>query len=191
MSRLPIVQSLQQIKSRDNRASLLSRIWAALGSSLFVQRVPVTVTARVPAELGASQATWQVTVVNPPSTADELFPKSIAAGSQGLTIRVFDAESGLSFVAGSTIYWNGSPRTTREGSSACAYFCDYSRWLEADIDAADLASPGYATVTVVNPPPGGGTSGALTFTIGPGAARAPLVRAKRPPRQPRLGGPRN
>jgi len=145
--------------------------------------VPVTVRARVPAELGASQASWQLTVVNPPSTADELSPSSIAAGSQGLTIRVFDAESGLSFVAGSTIYWNGSPKTTREKNSPCAYLCEYSRWLEADIDAADLASSGYATVTVVNPPPGGGVSRTLTFNI---AARAPIVREEPSPKLPRV-----
>ena len=143
----------------------------------------MTVRARVPAELAASQASWQVTVVNPPSTADELSPSSIAAGSQGLTIRVFDAESGLSFVAGSTIYWNGSPKTTREKNSPCAYLCEYSRWLEADIDAADLASSGYATVTVVNPPPGGGVSRTLTFNI---AARAPIVREEPSPKLPRV-----
>jgi hypothetical protein len=151
----------------------------------------VTIRARVPAEFGGSEASWQVTVVNPPSTAKALFPTAIAAGSQGLTLRVYDADSGFSFIAGSTIYWNGSPRTSTKEYAPCAMICAYSQWLEADIDAADLAAPGFATITVVNPPPGGGTSRALTFTIGPGAARAPVFREERPPRQPRLGGPRN
>jgi hypothetical protein len=37
--------------------------------------------------------------------------------------------------------------------------------VKAAITAADIANPGTAQVTVVNPSPGGGTSNALTFTI--------------------------
>jgi hypothetical protein len=37
--------------------------------------------------------------------------------------------------------------------------------LQAAITAADIATPGTATVTIVNPAPGGGTSNGLPFTI--------------------------
>src|SRR5208282_5532048 len=43
--------------------------------------------------------------------------------------------------------------------------------LEAQIPASDLTSPGFADVVVVNPAPGGGTSGPLVFTI----AYVPIV----------------
>jgi hypothetical protein len=39
--------------------------------------------------------------------------------------------------------------------------------LTASIPAADIATAGTASVTVVNGPPGGGTSNAKTFTINP------------------------
>src|SRR6185295_10089018 len=40
-----------------------------------------------------------------------------------------------------------------------------STQLTAAIPASDIANVGTASVTVVNPAPGGGTSNALTFTI--------------------------
>ncbi|MFQ5778452.1 MAG: hypothetical protein ACE5IP_10650 [Terriglobia bacterium] len=39
--------------------------------------------------------------------------------------------------------------------------------VTAAISAEDIARAGTADVTVVNPPPGGGTSNAATFTISP------------------------
>jgi hypothetical protein len=54
--------------------------------------------------------------------------------------------------------WNGSSRATSYLSSTR---------LAATIDASDIASPGSASLTVVNPAPGGGTSNSLTFLIQP------------------------
>ena len=89
---------------------------------------------------------------NPAPVISTLSPASIGAGSPGFTLTV----TGTSFMATSVVQWNGTPRATTFVSST---------QLQAAIPAADIASPGTAAVTVVSAPPGGGTSGAATFTM--------------------------
>jgi hypothetical protein len=59
-------------------------------------------------------------------------------------------------VPGSVVRWNGADRTTT--------FVSSSR-LEAEIPAADVARGASVKVTVFSPPPGGGTSNAITFAV--------------------------
>jgi len=59
------------------------------------------------------------------------------------------------------VRWNGSDRPTNSNGSI--------NGLIAQISANDVATAGTATVTVFNPPPGGGSSNPLTFTITTGA----------------------
>jgi Bacterial Ig-like domain (group 3)/FG-GAP-like repeat len=78
--------------------------------------------------------------------------------------------NGTGFVSGSVVNWNGSPRATIFVSSA---------QLTAKIAAADIATAGTASVTVLNPAPGGGmsnvafllvaksTGNSVAFTLGP------------------------
>jgi YVTN family beta-propeller protein len=88
-----------------------------------------------------------------PSVANgSLSPSSAVAGSAAFTLTV----NGSNFISSSVVQWNGSPRTTTFVSGTS---------LQAAITAADIVSAGAAMVTVMNPAPGGGTSGALTFTI--------------------------
>src|SRR5712691_5077706 len=91
-----------------------------------------------------------------------LSPASVAAGAAGFGLTV----TGSNFVSGSTVQWNAANRTTTFLSST---------QLQATIPATDVATAGTAQVTVVNPAPGG-TSNALTFTIGSTVALA-VVRA--------------
>lgn len=63
---------------------------------------------------------------------------------------------GAGFAKDATVFWNGSPRATT--------FRSVVR-LDATILASDVAQVGTATVTVVNPHPGGGTSNAVFFPI--------------------------
>src|SRR5207253_10721694 len=60
------------------------------------------------------------------------------------------------FAITSVVRWNGSRRTTTYVSST---------QLQAQVTAADIATAGTSPVTVFSPTPGGGTSGASTFTI--------------------------
>lgn len=81
-----------------------------------------------------------------------LVPDAIAPGGVGFTLTV----NGTGFVSTSVVNWNGSPRAMIVVSS--------SR-LTAAILASDIATVSTASVTVVNPGPGGGTSSALFFPI--------------------------
>ena len=89
---------------------------------------------------------------NPAPNAISLSPSSATAGGPAFTLTV----TGTQFVSGSQVLWNGSqvPTTYVSGTS-----------LTAQIPASDLSSVGAITVAVQSPAPGGGTSGALNFTI--------------------------
>jgi trimeric autotransporter adhesin len=89
---------------------------------------------------------------NPLPVAQSLSPSSATHGGGNFVLTV----KGKSFVPGSQVTWNGS-----------ALAADYvsSTQLNVYVPAADIASPGTAKIVVTNPPPGGGVSGTLTFSI--------------------------
>jgi hypothetical protein len=110
----------------------------------------------------------KIVQIGPPSpipVLSGLAPNSATAGDPALTLTV----TGNNFFPLSVVQWNGAARPTT--------FVDSSQ-LQAAIPASDLAAPGTAQVTVVNPAPGGGTSNALPFTINP--APAPALNALAP-----------
>ncbi len=76
-----------------------------------------------------------VPVINQP-----LVPGTAAPGGGAFTLTV----NGTGFISGSTVYWNGSSRTTTFVSGS---------QLTAAINAADIAVAATASVTVVNPAP--------------------------------------
>jgi hypothetical protein len=88
------------------------------------------------------------TVIAP--VINSLAPAGASAGGPGFTLTV----NGSDFASGAVVRWNGADRTTT--------FVNSSQ-LTAAITAADIAAPGTATVTVVNP--GGGTSPGVAFAI--------------------------
>jgi len=89
---------------------------------------------------------------NPIPTLSSLNPDAGAVGSPGLTLYVL----GGGFVQGAVANFAGSPRTTTLQSAT---------QLSASLLASDLAAGGSYPVTVTNPPPGGGTSSSLPFTV--------------------------
>jgi hypothetical protein len=101
---------------------------------------------------GTSNAQTFTITTSPVPTTTSLSPSTAAAGGAAFTLTV----NGTGFVSNSVVQWKGSSRTTTYVSST---------QLTAAITAADIASAGTASVTVVNPTPGGGTSNAQTFTI--------------------------
>ncbi len=88
----------------------------------------------------------------PAATVTSMSPTAALAGDLGFTLTV----NGSIFVPGSVVRWNGADRST--------VFVNSSQ-ITAQISAADIATVGTAAVTVFNPPPGGGSSNTLTFTI--------------------------
>src|SRR5439155_1985396 len=101
---------------------------------------------------GNNSATASTTVNNLAPVLGGISPSSATAGGPAATLTV----NGGNFVSSSTVNWNGAARATTFVSPT---------QLTATILAADIAAVGMASVTVVNPAPGGGTSAAATFTV--------------------------
>ena len=112
----------------------------------------VTVVNPTPGGGTSNAATFTITATNPVPSVTSLSPASAAAGSTAVTLTV----SGNDFVASSAVHWNGAALATTHVSASK---------LTALIPASDLTAAGSASVTVVNPTPGGGTLNAATFTI--------------------------
>jgi len=87
-----------------------------------------------------------------PLISQPLVPDAVAPGGAGFTLTV----NGTGFVSGSVVNWNGSARATTFVSNS---------QLTASIMASDIATASTASVTVVNPTPGGGTSNVEFFPI--------------------------
>jgi uncharacterized membrane protein len=91
--------------------------------------------------------------VNPvPYIQQPLVPTAAAPGGAGFTLTI----NGSGFVASSIAQWNGSPRPTT--------YISVSQ-LTAMISASDVASASTASITVVNPTPGGGISNVASFQV--------------------------
>jgi hypothetical protein len=93
-------------------------------------------------------STWGMN--NPTPSLISLNPSSAQAGGGNFYLTV----TGSNFVPGAVLLWNGSARTTALVDA---------QHLSVAIPAADIASPGNATVTVENP--GSTQSNGLTFTV--------------------------
>lgn len=138
------------------------------GSSLSTTYVsPTQLTASVSAAQIANQGSASVTVVNagsapsnsltftiaaptPSVSISGLIPNSAVAGGLAFTLTV----NGSGFLVGAAVQWNGSALSTTFVSST---------QLTASVPASQIASPGTASVRVVNP--GGATSNAITLAI--------------------------
>ena len=118
-------------------------------------------TASIPASAIAIAGNPYVIVQNPDGFASVQIPfavdnpkpggGSVDAGSNAPTLNV----SGTGFVLGSLVLVNGDPRVTTFESSTL---------LEVTLLPGDLSQGGTLSITIVNLPPGGGTSTAIMFT---------------------------
>ena len=87
-----------------------------------------------------------------PFLSQPLSPTAALPGGGGFTLTV----NGSSFLSSSVVQWNGIALATTYVSEG---------QLTATVPPADIAAAGTASVTVVNPTPGGGTSNVEYFTI--------------------------
>ena len=113
---------------------------------------PVTVFNPTPG--GGTSNTQTFYVNNPVPVLTSLSPTSATAGGAAFTLDVY----GSSFVSAAVVNWNGNALTTTYVSAT---------HIQAAVPATDITTAGSASVTVFNPPTGGGTSGPQTFTINP------------------------
>jgi hypothetical protein len=89
---------------------------------------------------------------NPVPSALSLDPSPVSSKGPNFVLTV----KGSQFVQGAVVQCNGRDRTTQS--------IDVST-LTADIPAADIALPGTAMLSVINPGPGGGKSNSVRLTI--------------------------
>jgi uncharacterized protein len=126
----------------DAGGTIINRLGAANGG--------LTITASTS---GGPSAEVAFTIDSPTEapTISSLSPASITAGSAAFNLTV----SGANFLPSSVVNWNGVPLTTTPISASV---------LNAAVTAADVVAAGTASITVVNPAPGGASAPA-TFTI--------------------------
>ena len=129
-----------------------SQLTAAIATGDLAGGGFVSVTAFNPTPGGGASNAINFQVVNPAPTISSASPLSVTAGDPDFSLTV----SGTAFNSASRVRWNGSDRPTTFVSST---------QVTATISASDIATPGSASVTVFNPAPGGGESGAITFQI--------------------------
>ncbi len=149
-----------------------SKLEAEIAAEDLVTPGPVSITVFNPATGGgtSNEVIFTVTSANPKPTVTTIAPNSRPAGGPSFTLTV----NGSNFLYDvsnpgntlSVVMWNGLARPT-------AYVSPTQ--LTADIPATDLTAMDTASITVSNSPPGGGTSNAATFTIGPPLLYLPII----------------
>ncbi len=122
-----------------------------------------------PAPGGGSSNVLNFTVVatpqNPAPALTQIAPANTLAHG-AISVPVLVTVMGSNFMPGSQVYWNGVLRPTK--------FID-STQLEVTLAAGDVAADGTGALSVINPPPGGGTSDPQIFTIFGYGVYLPLV----------------
>ncbi len=141
----------------DNRATTFvsgTQLTAQIPATDLANPAIVRITVFNPAPSGGSSSGANFNVIMPAAAPSltNLNPANTNAGGAAFTLTV----NGASFVNNSVVRWNNADRVTTFVSAT---------QLTTQITAADIASPGTATVTVFTPAPGGGTSNTLSFTI--------------------------
>lgn len=104
----------------------------------------------------------------------DVSPSLIVAGSGVTTLTL----KGSGFVRSSQARWNDSDRATH-------YQDEHT--LAVDLLATDVATLASAKITVVNGPPGGGTSGSMTVAVGYPVPKIVSITPSSVPMQPLFG----
>src|SRR5215472_3248487 len=103
-----------------------------------------------------------------PFVSQPLIPDAAAPGGPGFTLAV----NGAGFVSGATVNLNGTALSTTFVNS---------RQLTALVPASAIVTAGTATITVVNPSPGGGSSNFVYFPVAAPQAAVNFTQAQGSP----------
>ena len=146
------------------------------------------VKATLPELVGGANVTIEVDVVNPaPPNISFVYPPNATGQTSAFLLSVHTSKADdPQFVTGTAVYWNGSPRKT-ELKGICTVGC--VTWLEAEILESDVHGGGTATLTLVNPGPGGGVSAPFAFLVR-SPDRSPIVARPGPRPGTRVKPPR-
>jgi trimeric autotransporter adhesin len=148
------MSSVVQWNGANRATSYMNRtqLSAMISADDISSAATVNVTVSNPFPVGTVSSPLSFRVNNPLPMINALNPGSAVAAGQSFTLTV----SGMDLVPGCTVQWNGLSRATS--------FIDRTR-VTAAISASDIAGSGQTHVSVSNPGPGGGTSGAIQFNI--------------------------
>ena len=133
-----------------------TQVTTTVPSSLFVLPGPYLVFAQnqLPTNGESNPETLTVNLGTlPVPTLNSMNPTTIVAGSFDFALTAF----GNNFASTAVLNFNGAPMPTTTASNAQS--------VTAKIPASAVANAATVQVTVTNPPPGGGTSAALPFSI--------------------------
>ncbi len=153
-----------------------NRLMAAIAAEDLIGPGTVNITVFNPAPMGGESNPLPF-IIRPgqadPPVLTSISPNSISAGSAAFSL----VATGSKFTSSSKVHWNGAG-----GNVDLVTAFGSETQLTAQVPANLVASQGTAQVTVITPPPGGGTSGAVTFTIGPpGNNPVPALTSLNPP----------
>jgi len=146
--------SVVRVNSSDRQTVFVTgnQVIATIPASDILNAGVLNITVFNIAPGGGTSNAVQVPVNNPIPEITELVPNAVAVGSQAFTLAI----NGFGFVPGSVVQWNGAARPTTFVNPA---------QVTIQVSAADVAVVANVTILVVNPAPGGGTSGARLFRI--------------------------
>src|SRR3990167_1050131 len=149
-----IASSVVRFNGSDRTTAYVSstQLTATIPASDLTTAGTYNITVFNPTPGGGESGAQTLTVNNPVPTTTSISPTSKTAGDAQFTLTV----NGANFIASSVVRFNGSDRTTAYVSST---------QLTAIIPASDLTTAGTYNITVFNPTPGGGESGAQTLTV--------------------------
>jgi DNA-binding beta-propeller fold protein YncE len=136
-----------------------SELTASIPASAIATTGTASVTVNSPGPGGGASNAVNFAVspgggIHPTPAIGTLSPTGVSAGGPGFTLTITDSSS--SYVDGSFVRWNGTDRPTTFVAA---------NEITAQIPASDSSTPGTASITVFNPPPGGGLSSAALLTI--------------------------
>ncbi len=112
----------------------------------------LTLTVRNPGPGGGLSAPKTITITNPSPSVTTIGPNDAKALDPDLVIGV----AGSHFVDTSTVLWNGAPLTTTFLGNSL---------LSAEVPGSLITSATTASVVVVNPAPGGGSSTPVSYSV--------------------------
>ena len=163
-----------QWNGADRNTTFVSatQLTAAIPAADIAAIGTVQITVVNPQPGGGSSNAVSLSIVNPVPRVTSLAPATAVAGSDTFSLIV----NGSNFLPGSLIQWNRNSRTTTFVSST---------QLTATIPAGDVAVVGNVQISVLNPPPGGGSSNSLLFSI---VNPAPVI-SSLAPSSANAGGP--
>jgi hypothetical protein len=130
-----------------------NHVQATLSAGQLAAAGTVTVGVTNPAPGGGTSSTLDFAISNPAPSVSTITPSGVPVGSPSASLTI----AGVGFVFGATAQLGGTGLATSYVSGT---------QLTATVPGALLGAVGTLPLSITNPPPGGGTSNSVGFTVG-------------------------